>query len=126
MIRRPPRSTLFPYTTLFRSASGAPVGLRPDVACCALAGGRVAPMDTLGPALPGSNVAQAAAVGEAGATNAGRSRGGSDTALAVVDWSASVSSAGSRRIGWGEAPGYAARVAGAASWISNCNGVIAT
>src|SRR3712207_7165615 len=24
MIRRPPRSTLFPYTTLFRSASGLP------------------------------------------------------------------------------------------------------
>src|SRR3712207_8790059 len=24
MIRRPPRSTLFPYTTLFRSAEGAP------------------------------------------------------------------------------------------------------
>src|SRR3712207_7289141 len=24
MIRRPPRSTLFPYTTLFRSAQGAP------------------------------------------------------------------------------------------------------
>src|SRR5258707_11592741 len=24
MIRRPPRSTLFPYTTLFRSASGIP------------------------------------------------------------------------------------------------------
>src|SRR5690349_22971557 len=24
MIRRPPRSTLFPYTTLFRSAYGAP------------------------------------------------------------------------------------------------------
>src|SRR2546430_12036609 len=24
MIRRPPRSTLFPYTTLFRSLSGAP------------------------------------------------------------------------------------------------------
>src|SRR5258706_2082620 len=24
MIRRPPRSTLFPYTTLFRSRSGAP------------------------------------------------------------------------------------------------------
>src|SRR2546426_8597528 len=32
MIRRPPRSTLFPYTTLFRSvlyASAAPVGQRP-------------------------------------------------------------------------------------------------
>src|SRR5690554_7318980 len=28
MIRRPPRSTLFPYTTLFRSDRGAPV-LRP-------------------------------------------------------------------------------------------------
>src|SRR3712207_7203232 len=26
MIRRPPRSTLFPYTTLFRSISGSPVG----------------------------------------------------------------------------------------------------
>src|SRR2546430_5559542 len=25
MIRRPPRSTLFPYTTLFRSACGVPV-----------------------------------------------------------------------------------------------------
>src|SRR2546422_5867024 len=27
MIRRPPRSTLFPYTTLFRSRDGALVGL---------------------------------------------------------------------------------------------------
>src|SRR5882672_11796643 len=26
MIRRPPRSTLFPYTTLFRSKTGPPVG----------------------------------------------------------------------------------------------------
>src|SRR5690349_24253211 len=26
MIRRPPRSTLFPYTTLFRSEVGAPYG----------------------------------------------------------------------------------------------------
>src|SRR3712207_8879862 len=26
MIRRPPRSTLFPYTTLFRSALGAAIG----------------------------------------------------------------------------------------------------
>src|SRR5438128_8341418 len=29
MIRRPPRSTLFPYTTLFRSRPGAPRGRRP-------------------------------------------------------------------------------------------------
>src|SRR2546429_7062011 len=28
MIRRPPRSTLFPYTTLFRSVPGRPVLLR--------------------------------------------------------------------------------------------------
>src|SRR3712207_8409584 len=30
MIRRPPRSTLFPYTTLFRSS-----GRRPRTGCCA-------------------------------------------------------------------------------------------
>src|SRR3712207_7856977 len=30
MIRRPPRSTLFPYTTLFRSANRAPGDRRPD------------------------------------------------------------------------------------------------
>src|SRR3712207_6897076 len=28
MIRRPPRSTLFPYTTLFRSTPGTPSGRR--------------------------------------------------------------------------------------------------
>src|SRR5262245_65279450 len=27
MIRRPPRSTLFPYTTLFRSHAGGPAGI---------------------------------------------------------------------------------------------------
>src|SRR2546426_7601440 len=34
MIRRPPRSTLFPYTTLFRSVAGAgpPADVRPDAA----------------------------------------------------------------------------------------------
>src|SRR3712207_7199227 len=31
MIRRPPRSTLFPYTTLFRSPSGGP----PRISCLA-------------------------------------------------------------------------------------------
>src|SRR3712207_6864653 len=30
MIRRPPRSTLFPYTTLFRSHTGMPVGGNAD------------------------------------------------------------------------------------------------
>src|SRR3712207_8431034 len=32
MIRRPPRSTLFPYTTLFRSGAGDAHGLRPGKA----------------------------------------------------------------------------------------------
>src|SRR2546430_6165177 len=32
MIRRPPRSTLFPYTTLFRSRPGG--GKRGALACC--------------------------------------------------------------------------------------------
>src|SRR3712207_8646072 len=31
MIRRPPRSTLFPYTTLFRSGEGAPPGVGGEV-----------------------------------------------------------------------------------------------
>src|SRR2546427_7939189 len=31
MIRRPPRSTLFPYTTLFRSGVGEHLGLQPHV-----------------------------------------------------------------------------------------------
>src|SRR3712207_8731198 len=33
MIRRPPRSTLFPYTTLFRSTLGHPDGLVPVGLC---------------------------------------------------------------------------------------------
>src|SRR6266536_6007751 len=33
MIRRPPRSTLFPYTTLFRSPSCAPSGSRSCRSC---------------------------------------------------------------------------------------------
>src|SRR5258705_7133037 len=37
MIRRPPRSTLFPYTTLFRSPSrqGPPNGSSPRTSCAA-------------------------------------------------------------------------------------------
>src|SRR5256885_10442905 len=33
MIRRPPRSTLFPYTTLFRSGRLRRISLRPSVVC---------------------------------------------------------------------------------------------
>src|SRR4051794_41725536 len=35
MIRRPPRSTLFPYTTLFRSVPGVDVGARGEVGALA-------------------------------------------------------------------------------------------
>src|SRR2546429_2393239 len=35
MIRRPPRSTLFPYTTLFRSREFMRRGVRPEVSCSA-------------------------------------------------------------------------------------------
>src|SRR3712207_8536848 len=37
MIRRPPRSTLFPYTTLFRSLAA---GLAPQLGGCAVCGER--------------------------------------------------------------------------------------
>src|SRR5256885_13214826 len=40
MIRRPPRSTLFPYTTLFRSPARAPVAVRAAVHRAGLGGDR--------------------------------------------------------------------------------------
>src|SRR2546422_5226193 len=44
MIRRPPRSTLFPYTTLFRSLlTNVPIG-RPDAALQNWLGGPVLPI----------------------------------------------------------------------------------
>src|SRR5258708_30732130 len=48
MIRRPPRSTLFPYTTLFRS----PVLLRPEDLAAPTRGGRVRRLDLLDPRRP--------------------------------------------------------------------------
>src|SRR3712207_9256910 len=47
MIRRPPRSTLFPYTTLFRSAR--PAGGRGSVAVARGGTGEVAPAGQLRP-----------------------------------------------------------------------------
>src|SRR3712207_7973296 len=46
MIRRPPRSTLFPYTTLFRSLGGHPDHVEAQGAGAARAG------DDVGPAVP--------------------------------------------------------------------------
>src|SRR2546428_1941848 len=39
MIRRPPRSTLFPYTTLFRSHTTPPSKTRPPIAWASRGGG---------------------------------------------------------------------------------------
>src|SRR5256885_11948074 len=61
MIRRPPRSTLFPYTTLFRSR--APGGVRGRLS-------HVLPPRTVGAADGGGDVARARAV--AGAADADR------------------------------------------------------
>src|SRR3712207_9110949 len=43
MIRRPPRSTLFPYTTLFRSAQEAPQRIRPKVMVITMFAGEAKP-----------------------------------------------------------------------------------
>src|SRR3712207_9281376 len=44
MIRRPPRSTLFPYTTLFRSPAASPVSLTCIARCTSAADDEGAPM----------------------------------------------------------------------------------
>src|SRR5256885_7774061 len=41
MIRRPPRSTLFPYTTLFRSVGHSERGFRPGLHDCQWHGSRL-------------------------------------------------------------------------------------
>src|SRR5260221_6989932 len=45
MIRRPPRSTLFPYTTLFRSSAAGRCRVRQAIAGAASGGNRVAALD---------------------------------------------------------------------------------
>src|SRR3712207_8013764 len=55
MIRRPPRSTLFPYTTLFRSLSGWPFQPR--------GASRVPAVDTLRPRTATERLAQAVVLG---------------------------------------------------------------
>src|SRR2546430_9017177 len=44
MIRRPPRSTLFPYTTLFRSNRGE-YAHRKEICCCHQFGRKVQPLE---------------------------------------------------------------------------------
>src|SRR5258708_18789231 len=62
MIRRPPRSTLFPYTTLFRSLVGADRELR-DVAVHRSLGHVEADMAAAGAALLGADQRQVDRVG---------------------------------------------------------------
>src|SRR3712207_8296113 len=70
MIRRPPRSTLFPYTTLFRSAGGpdraAPAAARPCRLMLHPEGDRDHPLSSL----PGATVTPAAPGKERRATSA--------------------------------------------------------
>src|SRR5947209_16276387 len=49
MIRRPPRSTLFPYTTLFRSFFAAPAGSTPASSRCSTASPDTCPVRSTGP-----------------------------------------------------------------------------
>src|SRR2546425_3479284 len=49
MIRRPPRSTLFPYTTLFRSSHGRRRLRRPSLGPLHRTGRAAAPVDSHGP-----------------------------------------------------------------------------
>src|SRR5690554_7637254 len=65
MIRRPPRSTLFPYTTLFRSGGRWRVTTQRGLTAVAVQG---RPYDVMGAAdmaltVPGSNTAEMAAAG---------------------------------------------------------------
>src|SRR3712207_7346127 len=48
MIRRPPRSTLFPYTTLFRSGPGRRRGAARPAGCSSAAGRRRTPRTSRG------------------------------------------------------------------------------
>src|SRR3989442_15396966 len=48
MIRRPPRSTLFPYTTLFRSQAYVDSGRVAGAVAIVLRRGRVVALDTVG------------------------------------------------------------------------------
>src|SRR2546430_7363557 len=48
MIRRPPRSTLFPYTTLFRSRRGRLLDQRPDELLPGTRGVKPVPLHTVG------------------------------------------------------------------------------
>src|SRR5260221_10522577 len=59
MIRRPPRSTLFPYTTLFRS-SGPPPGIRKTDRCLGSScrGSRMSGSQAEGTAHPASSAAR--------------------------------------------------------------------
>src|SRR3712207_7749525 len=67
MIRRPPRSTLFPYTTLFRSSPAPPVGTRSP----ARPAGAAPPPDAARPGRGGGLRSRATAAHSAGRPGVG-------------------------------------------------------
>src|SRR3712207_6881701 len=66
MIRRPPRSTLFPYTTLFRSSASGPLGRVLPVRLAARAVLVVRDRDRIGAGQPAVQVHVGAAPGAEG------------------------------------------------------------
>src|SRR3712207_8549575 len=60
MIRRPPRSTLFPYTTLFRSSRGWPVSSRISSTTALLFSSPSAPIRYVSPMRPRSMIVHTA------------------------------------------------------------------
>src|SRR3989441_10282349 len=76
MIRRPPRSTLFPYTTLFRSSRDGLAGPAAGVRGRFLAAGDDVRGGAAGPALYAPYPARAGVAGDGGVGRASRPRGG--------------------------------------------------
>src|SRR3989441_10005083 len=76
MIRRPPRSTLFPYTTLFRSSRDGLAGPAAGVRGRLLAAGDDVGGGAAGPAFHAPYPARADVAGDGGVERASRSRGG--------------------------------------------------
>src|SRR3712207_8857065 len=88
MIRRPPRSTLFPYTTLFRSSASGPLGRVLPVRLAARAVLVVRDGDRIGAGQPAVQVHVGAAPGaeglECGARRLAADRAGAAGALGLV------------------------------------------
>src|SRR2546430_16580964 len=108
MIRRPPRSTLFPYTTLFRSDDGGAAGPQPFQAL-------KDPSDKL----PGRLVVKQVAIPWSNASTLGQERIGSTLSIAVDPNNSSTV-----YVGWGVRGGkgdiYTLNVGGSTNHGGHC------